>query len=799
MTESIISENANESAGPIVADDNAKQTLAFLRMLDPNAAGFFYRTFDDTGACRKELTRKYDGKLKPIINELRRLNAAGAGVFVVVNEGGQVKADITRVRAVFADTDGAPLEPLLALAPHMVVESSLGKWHVYWLVTDDFQLDQFSSIQEAIAAKYGTDPAVKDLPRVMRLPGFNHHKGTPYPTRLIQYNKDLPRYTADEIVQGLGLNINKTQPASQPLFPVERLGAKSVSSGSYRKLTPESLQRVLSKIDHRDESAWSDVANALARVHGEEGSDLFMRFSSGELANDPYENFNASECSARYTRALREAEDNHTSGYGSPRLVALARLRDVDVEYEGDSSPLEVSGASGDIKNGQIFAKSYMGKILFVHETGEVLSFQQDSGWVRAAPGEADRCAKRVVDVMRKFAADLYIKAPEDPKTKRLMAHVERSSNLPKLRAMIDMGKSEDGMTVKLADLDADPMLLGVANGVLDLRKMMLVAPAPSILVTKRTAVCYDPYAKAPTWIKFVERITRQHPDVAGFLQRLAGYLLTGDVSEQCFAFAYGHGRNGKTTFCDTLYWLLGDYAVVLPTESLMTAHRDPGSASPDLMMLKGIRYALSSETEDGARLAESRIKALTGGDTITARNPYGLYASWIPTHKHFMFGNHRPIISGGDHGIWRRVRLIPFVETISDAECDPHLMEKLRDEGAGILNWALDGLREWKRTGLNQPQSVRAASDAYRNDMDVLGQWLEDHCEFDEVAQTATSELYKAFKTWSTESGWRPMTRQSFGRRLQDRNIPTRKNSTMYAIGVRLNKQGVLAAAKAI
>lgn len=454
---------------------------------------------------------------------------------------------------------------------------------------------------------------------------------------------------------------------------------------------------------------------------------------------------------------------------------------------------------SGDILNGQVLARTFKDKLLFVHESGDLLLFNDNTGWVHAPPGEADRAGKAVVSQLRAHAAEQWKVAPEDAKNKRLMAHVGRSSTAPKIRAMIDMAKSEPGMTVRLSELDADPMLLGVANGVLDLRKRQLLAPAPGMRVTKRCPVAFDPAATAPNFEAFIQRITRGKPALAAFLQRLAGYTLTGEVNEQCFAFLYGLGRNGKTTFAELLYWLLGDYAVILPTATLTLAKRDPGAASPDLMLLKGRRLALASELEENGRFAEAVIKTMTGGDTLQARNPYGLFASWTPTHKLMVVGNHRPVISGGDHGIWRRVKLIPFEETITDSECDPHLADKLRDEGAGVLNWALAGLRDWQRQGLNPPSEVKAAGAAYQTAMDTLGQWMDEHVDTAPGMTTPTSDLYRAYVTWARQSGFNhPMSRPAFGRRLAERGIPLVKASSgnKCAQGISLNNEGQRAAA---
>lgn len=225
-----------------------KQSLLFLKMLDPDAnpCDFNFRTFDDVeieidGKFEKRkdgrLAKKYDGGLKANIEGLREFNSKGAGVYVVVNQGGQSKDEIKKVRAVFADTDGAPLEPLLILKPHMVIQSSPNKWHVYWLVNDDFSLESFKPIQKAIANKFGTDESVNDLPRVMRLAGFNHNKRTPFPVSIIELNKELSRYSSTEIIEGLGLDLEADKKAKSNLASVAKLG-NALSTSPMRSAEP---------------------------------------------------------------------------------------------------------------------------------------------------------------------------------------------------------------------------------------------------------------------------------------------------------------------------------------------------------------------------------------------------------------------------------------------------------------------------------------------------------------------------------------------------------------------------------
>lgn len=472
------------------------------------------------------------------------------------------------------------------------------------------------------------------------------------------------------------------------------------------------------------------------------------------------------------------------------------------VERSARRDPSDGARAStGDILNGKAFAQRYRDKLMFVHENRELLRFDAESGWVAALPGEADRAAKVVIEEMAAIAAARWKASPNDTEHQRLMGHVRRSSSLAKIRAMIELAKSEPDMTVELRELDADPMLLGVKNGVLDLRTGTLLAPSPSLLVTKRCPVEFRPEATAPNFRKFIKRITRGAPTLRLFLRRWAGYVLTGQTSEHYFAFLYGLGRNGKTTFAELLQWLLGNYAGPLPTASLTMENGDAGAARPDLMLLKGRRLALASELEDGAKFAEAAIKAMTGGDTMQARNPYGLYASWQATHKLMITGNHKPIITGGDFGMWRRLLLIPFMETITDDECDENLIEKLRSEGSGVLNWALAGLRDWQKQGLAPPPVVRDAVAAYRSDMDVLKQWMDDHVQHAPGVLTPTAELYKAYRTWAREAGWKnPMTRVAFGRRLAERGLQLIKGgsaNTKCARDITLNIDGQDAAAR--
>ena len=442
----------------------------------------------------------------------------------------------------------------------------------------------------------------------------------------------------------------------------------------------------------------------------------------------------------------------------------------------GSTSPagtaaVSFTGTGVDVENGKLFAGMFQSRLLYVYETGEWLSFSPQQGWVSAQPGEADRAAKDVLAMLRHEAGEQYKTAgAEDPSAKRMKAHVRYTSKANNLRAMIEMAKSEPGMTVRLSDFDDDPMLLGVANGVLDLRTGNLLPMSPDVLVSKRCNVAYDPRATCPRFVQFLKEVQPER-EMAHFLLRLMGYCLTGDVSRQVFAFFYGHGANGKSVFIELMARLLGDYARKIATDMLMHHQRNPQGPSPDIVSLKGLRLAFANETEEGRRLAEARVKDLTGGDTLTGRVPYGKAdIAFRPTHKLFVVGNHKPEITDMSFGMWRRVALIPFDQTIPEGERDPKLLETLKGEGSGILNVLLLGLRDCMQNGLPMPARIRAATTAYRDEQDILADWIAESCNTGANCSVKKSDLYTDYGSWAKQNGHRPFSNSRLTRRLNDR-----------------------------
>ena len=381
--------------------------------------------------------------------------------------------------------------------------------------------------------------------------------------------------------------------------------------------------------------------------------------------------------------------------------------------------------------------------------------------WERDDAGRAHCLAKETVrSIYREAAA-----AEDEGARKALAQHATRSEAEARIRAMLELAKSE--VPVSPDELDADPWLLNAPNGTVDLRTGELRDHHREDFLTKMAGTEYDPEVGAPKWEAFLERALPSEK-LRSFVQRGTGYSATGTTSEQCLFINHGPGANGKTTSQEAIAGALGDYAMRTPTEMLL-AKRANGIPN-DVARLKGARFVTASETEEGRRLAESLVKDLTGQDTISARFMRAEWFDFKPTHKLWLSTNHKPEIRGTDNAIWRRIRLVPWSVTIPPSERDHKLSEKLVAELPGILAWIVRGCLSWQREGLQAPDEVRKATSEYRTEMDTLAAFIEDRCVISESVWVAATPLYKEYQDWCEESGENAETQRKFGTRLSER-----------------------------
>lgn len=451
-----------------------------------------------------------------------------------------------------------------------------------------------------------------------------------------------------------------------------------------------------------------------------------------------------------------------------------------------------------DLGNARRFADQQHDGLRYVQAWGQWLSWD-GARWRRDSLGAAQEAAKRVVASVYAEAARLATRAaaaigvgetvvavPVD----EIAKHARDSAKRGRIDAMVGLARSEPELARDHGCWDVDPWLLNVRNGTIDLRTGELAPHAQTDMLTMIARVEYDIGALAPRFEAFLERM-QPDVDVRMWLQRYLGYALTGDVREQCLAFFYGGGSNGKSVLLDVVLALLGDYGLRAAPDLVLAKH---GEAHPtELADLEGKRLVVCSEIEQGRMWAESTIKRITGDNTISARRMRQDFYTFPATHKLVVAANTRPTVRGTDHGIWRRMRLMPWAVTVADHEQDRTLAEQLiATEGPGILAWLVRGCLGWQRLGLPVPAAITAATADYRAGQDVIGRWIDDRCEL--IGWQATASLYADFVEWCKDEGITAWSRRIWIDRLAERDgITTAKmeRSTVRAV-VGISLRGV-------
>jgi putative DNA primase/helicase len=426
--------------------------------------------------------------------------------------------------------------------------------------------------------------------------------------------------------------------------------------------------------------------------------------------------------------------------------------------------------------------------------------------WQRDETGAITERAKHTVEGMYG-----HLKQVEDRKARdALYAHIKASSSSAKLHAMVDLARSEPGIPITPNVIDQHLWLLNCRNGTLDLRTGILQPHSRADLLTFCLPTAYTPKAPCPTWVTFLWRImggsgdwsapdmTHEDRQIAderatrliAFLQRAIGYSLTGDTREHSLFLLHGTGRNGKSTFIETLHSLMGPYAKTAEMTTFMAKPTE--GVRNDVADLHGARFVSASETEEGKRLSEGLIKRLTGGDMLKARFLFQEHFEFMPQMHVWLSFNRKPLVSGDDIALWERIRLIPFDVFIPPEARDKNLVMKLRAELPGILAWAVQGCLEWQRLGdLAPPIEVVAATESYQHEMDTFGQFLAECCRRAPERKVKMGHLYEAYKEWCEENGIRrPESMMKIGQRLNTMGIERQKGKGVWRFGIGLGEK---------
>lgn len=439
------------------------------------------------------------------------------------------------------------------------------------------------------------------------------------------------------------------------------------------------------------------------------------------------------------------------------------------------TEPEQPSFARTDAGNGELFA--------FLHGDAVKFDHRRDRYLVWAGQWWAEDITE-IVTQMAKDAARWRYRAAEhidDAEKKHAEAKwAIASESRGRIEATLAQARSEPPIANAGNGWDANGDLLGAANGVVETRTGTFRQGKQADMITMNTGIPYTQGAQCPRWLRFLDEVFADDTELIDFVWRSIGYSLTGDISEQCLFVCHGSGANGKSVFLAILRALLGNYAYNAPFTTFEMTSR--ASIPNDLAALADKRLVTAAETSENTRLNEARLKALTGGDPITARFLYHEAFTFEPVCKIWLAVNHLPRVQDDSVGFWRRVRLIPFTQHFEDPEkatgtvrhkADKGVLKALRGELPGILAWAIAGCLEWQRRGLNPPAAVKVATAAYQADEDPLAQFLVDTCVVAESCWVASGKLYEAYRHWADEQGLSEKERKTanaFGRAMSER-----------------------------
>lgn len=430
-------------------------------------------------------------------------------------------------------------------------------------------------------------------------------------------------------------------------------------------------------------------------------------------------------------------------------------------------TPQTIPNTITDQRLAHMFCEDYRGRCLYLQEKKGWLIYD-GARWCMDTKGGVFPLIRKMLDDVMTKAAKIEASDRRAAVIKQLLKY-EKHTDQTRLAAAASVTPR---MIVRAEELDNNPMLLNCSNGLLNLETGIFLEHTPNYLITKTTHLPYDSTAKCPVFLDFLNEIMLGRQKLVDYLQRWFGYCLTGKTTEQVLAFFYGTGSNGKSTLTEVLQTILGDFSITADRSVLM--QRNKSGVGDDLAPLRGSRLVSVSELNDGEVVDEAAVKTITGGDEISCRYLYGDYFTYRPTFKVIMFGNHKPNIRSQDHGIWRRIHLIPFDRTFKPEERDPSIPEHIiKNELPGVLTWAVEGCRLWQREGLNPPHIVIEEVEKYKRDEDIFAAWLEENCVLGDEYESGSKELRDNYGAYT---GWRNISTTKFGRLLSDHRFEKRK-----------------------
>lgn len=766
---------------------------------------------------------------------------SGHGIFWTVNRFRDATRRIENLECIVSwaiDMDVGTKPDMLAklrgspLIPSMVIETKRG-YQAYWNAKDARPEHWNAIVLERLVPFFAADPNARDIARILRVPGFLHLKDPADPFLVREVHRSPVTYSEAEMVEAFPAAHQQTvhdEARQQAKFSgsddfwsrvyqldsesaLARLsGHEAVRGETYSFMPAGSRGNRNIFVNGKTSSCWIDKAGHIGSLSkGGPTIAQWLRWfgmSYGDAAKVIKQVFPELAGADSVPRMkVVHAEPQQADGppddvpdptdEDAPAGVRARRKRGKPKgmpDVESTDRPMAPGGALSDIGLGERFAARFHDRARYVAGWGKWIIYSGgrwviDEGEVKAL-GMAQIVAIAIYGEIEDAGAGHASRA-------EIAEFATRSESASALRRMLETARSMPGMTVGVAELDSNPMLLNCTNGTVDLTAGTMRQHDPADLLTKLVAVRYEPDAKAPRWERFLYEIMDGRGDLVAFLWRFIGYSLTGSTTEHALVLALGTGANGKSILAEVLMALLGDYAVVAPP-GLFTVQKHAQHPT-ELAALHGARLVVSSESGEGARIDEEKLKRLTGSDTISCRRMNENFWKYKPTHKLLILTNHRPQIRDVGHGMRRRLNLLPFDVTFwregvdepgpPERRADPKLLETLTDELPGILAWAVRGAVAWKVERLGQPEAVTAATADYMHEQDSVGRWMDERCVMGGDFRTRFTHLYQDFKGWCEGSGEYCLPNKMFGPRLAAHGLREGSKFNGYPtwIGIRL------------
>jgi putative DNA primase/helicase len=781
--------------------------ITFLHQLDPSpAATFNIEAYTDApkGQAKPKpdpLSTRFANlsleEVSALLPNLERLNSQGAAIYFAVNQcrGDRSKANIERVRGVHADFDGVSATAFdkvrQLLTPTIEVQSSTpDRRHLYWLLEDGeaVAVEAVEQVNRGLV-ELGADPAAIDASRLLRLPGFRHmkHHGSA--------SSDPEDCHATQV---LAVGPRHKWAVIEAALPKEQPRSRNNTAATYS-----------SRIEPADAAL---VEQAVALMAQAEPMLWFGRWE--ELKGFRQKLIYPSQSEADMAMASRIAHCLHEIGAAGDNLPALTEtvfnrcgLAQRDKwRNRGDYRRATVSRACaaftstrgeraeeteakvdwslfGDVRNARFFADKWAGQLAYVFDRRRWMRWDTKR-WTMCQTGEEVERAKATCQALYQAAgAELAV----DPERAQKLAREAAQAHLAqRIKAMVDLAQSDPKLAVSSSRLDADNYLLGVGNGVVDLRSARLLPNQPDELITRHADADFDIGAKCPRWLQFLDEVFDSDQSTIKSVQHLLGYTLTGLTIEEVLIFCVGFGANGKSIFGNVTAAILGDYAKTAPSSMLAARRTDDHGPRADVAMLAGARLVSVNELPAGLQLDEQMVKQIAGREPISARHLYGDFFTYQPRFTCWVRTNHKPIIKGDDDGIWRRIVILPFRRKFSEKERDPGLEGKLMAERDGILRWMVEGAAHYLKHGLYLSPSMQDERKQYRKDSDLLGEFLEERMTATVGARVEQREFYSAWSIWCQQNGTVSGSKKTFTQRLVERGVvANQSNGRRYYVGV--------------